>query len=468
MEIIQTEGFEATKVVDPNMVIKKKKGKDQEVQEGWIGRIIPFDLVQETYLNKELTALRNKENRLLEIAREFEELLDSLSEEEKEEETVNESKDGFVNAVVIKEAKELKKELKENGDFEEDSYEFNILVVDKLITEEKKLKKEFKSEAAAFHLKTKATIEELSDEQVYELLEIKWVHPIVSVMNYLPQSIINNLTDKIRKLNKKYETTFVNVSSKISQTEKKLSTFLEDLVGNEYIIKGLNEFNSLSNLSYNQLSVFKKSMLELMFPKDGDNKPVIRFNGFGKPWKKSSLNKLVDFYRGKGLSWDEIHENGKFKCILYGHLYTTYGMVINEIQYSTNIFKNDRVLSKKGDVLIPSSDTTPTGLARASSVENDNIILGGDINVLRPNNNVLGSFLSFNLNSNKNELIKLIKGTTVKHIYNSDLKDIELYITTDPDEQNKISELFQSIDTLIELHTNEIQDLKSLTGNKII
>jgi type I restriction enzyme M protein len=78
LEIIQTEGFESTKVVDPNMVLKKKDGKDVEVQEGWIGRIMPFQLVQETYFSKELESLRQKENRLLEITATFEEILESL------------------------------------------------------------------------------------------------------------------------------------------------------------------------------------------------------------------------------------------------------------------------------------------------------------------------------------------------------------------------------------------------------
>ena len=66
-----------------NMVIKKKNGKDVEVQEGWLGHIMPFDLVQETYLKDELEALKAKEDRLLEITAQYEEILESLSEDEK-------------------------------------------------------------------------------------------------------------------------------------------------------------------------------------------------------------------------------------------------------------------------------------------------------------------------------------------------------------------------------------------------
>ena len=46
--LIQTEGFEAVNVVDPKMVVKKKGDTEYEVQEGWVGRIIHFDIVQST------------------------------------------------------------------------------------------------------------------------------------------------------------------------------------------------------------------------------------------------------------------------------------------------------------------------------------------------------------------------------------------------------------------------------------
>ena len=127
LEIIQTEGFVATKQVDPNMVLKKKNGKEQEVQDGWIGHIIPFDLVQATYLKDELKALQTKEQRLVEITAKYEEILDSLSEEEKESQLIKESKDAFVNAQLIKEAKLLKAEIKKGGAFAKDSLEVKIL-----------------------------------------------------------------------------------------------------------------------------------------------------------------------------------------------------------------------------------------------------------------------------------------------------------------------------------------------------
>lgn len=244
LEIIQTEGFGATKQVDPNLVMKKIKGKEQEVQDGWVGHVIPFELVQETYLNNELQSLKQKENRLAEITAEYDEILDSLSEEEKEADTVNDAKNAFVNAAVIKEAKQLRAESKTNSAFSEDSYEAKVLKVDKRIAEDKQLKKDVKTEAIKLHLQTKETIENLSDEQVYELLKCKWINPLVKSLNNLPKVLINELTTKVQTLAEKYATTYADVENEIHDTEKALSSLIDELTGNEFDMKGLREFKS--------------------------------------------------------------------------------------------------------------------------------------------------------------------------------------------------------------------------------
>ena len=234
LEIIQTEGFEATKRVDPNMVIKKKDGKEQEVQEGWVGRIIPFDLIQDTLLSDDKAALKAKENRLSEIASEYEELFDSLTEEEKEGDYASE--DGFVNA-------EIKKALK--SDSVEPETKEKLRKVDALAKEEKELKAAIKKDAGLLEGKTKETIESLSDEQVIDLLKDKWITPLIQNLMKLPDSIVNELVSKLEALTKKYETTFAEVEAQISETENTLSAMIDELEGNEFDMLGLSEFKKM-------------------------------------------------------------------------------------------------------------------------------------------------------------------------------------------------------------------------------
>lgn len=259
LEIIQTEGLEATKTVDPNMVTRKKDGVEQEVQDGWVGRIMPFLLVQETYLKDELNSLRAKENSVAEIATELEAIIESLSEEEGETKFLNDNNDRFVVKELNEYLKEIfadveteeikalkyylnlldskaKKPEKEsyinsckevdwskmeaNNDgtfgkatisnylfklqsaftFPDESFESKMVKVSALLAEEKELKSQIKTEAIALHLKTKDTIENLTDEQVFELLELKWIVPVVSSLNNLPETIIAKLSNKVQAL----------------------------------------------------------------------------------------------------------------------------------------------------------------------------------------------------------------------------------------------------------------------------
>lgn len=244
LEIIQTEGFAATKQVDPNIVTKKKDGKEQEVQVGWVGHIIPFELVQQTYLSADLQALQHKENRLAEIGAQLEEILDSLTEEEKESEIINEGMDAFVASVIAKEAKQLKAEAKKNGAFAEESIEAKTIKVEALITEEKDLKKQIKTEAEQLVKKTKTTIESLSNAQVLELLELKWIHPLVGAINQLPTVLIQTLTTLTQALADKYSTTYADVAKDIASTEGELASMIDELTGNPFDMQGLAEFKA--------------------------------------------------------------------------------------------------------------------------------------------------------------------------------------------------------------------------------
>ena len=234
LEIIQTEGFSAAKVVDPNMVIKKKGNVEQEVQEGWKGHIIPFELIQSTILADDRKAIKEKENRLSEIASGYEEILDTLSEEEKEGDFVNE--DSFVFA-------EIKKALK--SDSIEPETKEKLKSVAALNTEEKALKSAIKTESALLEEKTKDTIEGLSDEQVIELLKEKWIKPLIDNLMQLPDSIVAELVAKLETLAKKYETTFAEVETQIEETEKSLSAMIDDLDGSEFDMLGLAELKKL-------------------------------------------------------------------------------------------------------------------------------------------------------------------------------------------------------------------------------
>lgn len=234
LEIIQTEGTEAIKKVDPLMVTKKKGGKEQEVQDGWKGHIIPFELVQNTILLEEKERIKDKENRLSEIASEYEEIFDSLTEEEKGFDFVSE--DGWVISEVKRALKSDSIELETKEKLE---------TIAKINDEEKSLKAEIKTKSASLETKTKDIIENLSDEQASELLKAKWIIPLIQNIMQLPDRIIKELVANIELLEKKYETTFEEIENEITETEKVISRMIDELEGSESDMLGLKELKKL-------------------------------------------------------------------------------------------------------------------------------------------------------------------------------------------------------------------------------
>lgn len=246
LEIIQTEGTEAITKVDPNMVIKKKDGKDQEIQDGWVGHIIPFEIAQEKFMKNKIETVKEKENRLLEIQNEYEEIIDSLSEDDKSEITdlLNDNNDAFVPKEVSKRAKEYEKTKQK---YSEDMIEYKIIKANKLIDEEKNIKKDVKIEIAQIHNETKEIIEKLTEDEAISLLKEKWITPLVNNMNKLPNEMISELVTKIQLLSEKYSVTYVDIENQIDESEKSLAMMIDELVGNEFDMKGLSELQSLLN-----------------------------------------------------------------------------------------------------------------------------------------------------------------------------------------------------------------------------
>jgi type I restriction enzyme S subunit len=154
---------------------------------------------------------------------------------------------------------------------------------------------------------------------------------------------------------------------------------------------------------------------------------------------------------GSGLSKSKVSDDGKYKCILYGELFTIYSEVIRSVFSRTDY--DEGVKSKSGDVLIPGSTTT-TGidLARASMLPYDNVLLGGDINIIRPDNSKINSILLAYYISNiaKEEISRSSKGVTIYHIHGKDLKNLDLFIPLNIEEQDEIVEILKQMDSELE------------------
>lgn len=225
--------------------------------------------------------------------------------------------------------------------------------------------------------------------------------------------------------------------------------------------QNLDSLITLHQRKYDKLTTVKKAMLEKMFPKDGADVPEIRFKGFTEKWERRTLGEIAEFAKGSGYSKKDLSEHGT-PIILYGRLYTKYQVIIDDVDTFV-IAKNGSVYSKGHEVIVPASGETAEDIARASAVVKAGILLGGDLNVVYPNENINPVFLALSISNGEQckELSKKAKGKSVVHIHNSDLKEVSVLYPRVA-EQSQIGSFFQNIDYLITLQQSEFDKLKNI------
>ncbi|KFE05369.1 type I restriction modification DNA specificity domain protein [Vibrio cholerae] len=168
-------------------------------------------------------------------------------------------------------------------------------------------------------------------------------------------------------------------------------------------------------------------------------------------WEVMRLGHLAKFFKGSGLPKSELSESGKIKCIHYGQLFTTYGPKIDRVISRT---KNlGIVTSQENDVLMPTSDVTPNGLATASCITETGVTLGGDILIIRSDKQRLnGVFFSYLVNVLRDQVMQLVTGSTVYHLYGSDMAKFE-FAFPPKEEQTAIATILSDMDA--EIHSLE-------------
>ena len=189
--------------------------------------------------------------------------------------------------------------------------------------------------------------------------------------------------------------------------------------------------------------------------------PALRFPEFSGEWKEERLDEIAELSKGVGISKEQLSEDGE-SCILYGELYTKYkSEIIHKVISKTNIESSNLKRSKRNDVIIPCSGETAIDIAVARCVPFDNILLGGDLNVIRLHKDD-GAFMAYQLNGKRKvDIAKLAQGVSVVHLYGENIKAIKTY---NPclQEQQKIVKLLSMLDKRIELQNKIIEDLKKL------
>ena len=259
LETLQEEGMEAVRKVDPNMVLKKKDDKEVEVQDGWVGRILPFELVQRELFAAELGEIAAKEAEAERLASDIAGIAAEIPEDDREsvavedgeeldakkvaEKVVEIATDGMTpdrNGKFPKKAVERRlAELRTSDESDADSFEALVLRAYDGFQQIKELRSEVRKLENELQEKTIKAINEISDERALELLEKKWIRPVVAKLNALPEAILDTLVAKLKALTEKYAVTYAEVAKNIADSESALAGFIDELTGSPDDLAGL-------------------------------------------------------------------------------------------------------------------------------------------------------------------------------------------------------------------------------------
>lgn len=291
LEILQTEGFAAVRQIDPHMVVKN----DSEIQDGWEGHVLPFDLIQEELLADDLAHIKALSTRQEAISDRYNQIIESFSADEKEKSILNDDNTKFVAGEIKKELKKvldnistteiellrtypsskkdkilfveqhpeiawdsvepdksgvygktqinvLIRKLQMDFLLVEDSYEAKVKEVALLIEEEKNIKEELKVCEKQLIDNTISAIKELTDEAAVDLLRTKWIAPLIDSLAKMPGEVVSELTEKTKHLVEKYAVTYQDIANRVSKSEEKLHALIGELQGGTADMLGLSEF----------------------------------------------------------------------------------------------------------------------------------------------------------------------------------------------------------------------------------
>ena len=168
-------------------------------------------------------------------------------------------------------------------------------------------------------------------------------------------------------------------------------------------------------------------------------------------WEQRKAIDIADYSKGNGYSKGDLTDAGT-PIILYGRLYTKYQFAISEVD-TFAVPRNGAVYSQGNEVIVPASGETAEDIARASAVEKSGVLLGGDLNILRPFDFINPLFLALAISNGEpqKELAKKAQGKSVVHIHNTDIQEVTIAYPSRT-EQDRIVSVFRQLDHLITLH----------------
>lgn len=219
----------------------------------------------------------------------------------------------------------------------------------------------------------------------------------------------------------------------------------------EIYFKDIDNLITLHQRECEKLLCFKKSMLEKMFPKNGEKYPEIRFSGFTDSWEQRKLGDIAKFINGRAYAQNELLPSGKYKVLRVGNFYT------NDSWYYSDLELDDKYYANDGDLLYTWSATFGPHIWRG-----DRVIYHYHIWKIDLTDELEKHFAVQLLEQDKNDILSGYNGSTMAHITKEGMEQKKVVIPKNIGEQRQLGLFFDNLDNLITLHQREVEKLVKL------
>ena len=326
------------------------------------------------------------------------------------------------------------------------------------------------------------------NDEFYEKQKDKWLHTGDMVMvqsghvghaAVIPEELDNTAAHALimfRNPKEKMEPYFLNYEYQTDKAKKKIENIT---IGNtikhilasdmqEFVVdvpkyeeqkviagyfRNLDTLITLHQRKCDDLIKLKKYMLQKMFPQNGTNVPEIRFSGFTDAWEQRKYEDVIELLSGQDFNPEEYNENG------IGIPYLTGASCI-ENGYTTAVrwTEKPRCIAEKGDTVLVCKGS---GYGAIATVNQEKAHIARQFMALKVKKYELDNRFNYFLLNSVVDNIKTDARGLIAGIARDAVLEQKIAVPC-LNEQRKIGEYFDTLDTLITLHQHKCDELKKL------
>ena len=214
---------------EANMVTKGSGKTKRTEQDGWVGAIVPNELILKELYTEALRDVETKKETLAAIHDEINELVEAAKVEDSEEEaalgeTLNAREDDFTLSAVRAEIKKVAKDTREAALLEK---------VRKQLDERSSLNKAIKEKEKALTEQVEERIENLTNEEIDQLVYKKWFGNLIDEITKLVEVPLKNELDILKELKERYADTLETIEAESKSLEEQFEAMVQELVVTE-------------------------------------------------------------------------------------------------------------------------------------------------------------------------------------------------------------------------------------------